>query len=458
VPADEAAEADGKRVSWVELYFDLIFAFAVGQPTHVMADSPDWSGFGRAFGLFLPLWWTWVGFVVLYNRRQQDRNFQRLFVLAGTLPCAVAAVEVGSAAHGQVMAFAFALAAARLILALAFALTAGRARQVAAGYGLSTVVFVASAFVPSPWRYLLWGFTLIQEAGFLLIRSGQPPRARGERGQRRERRRAGGRPKRGRAESLRAMLQPPPDPAGRVDSGHLAERFGLMIIILLGEVVVAVGGSAAGVPVHHTAYWTGLLAGLVLAAALWWIYFTAAAPLSESVLRASGGNPALAYGLYAAGHLTPSFALLSVAAGVTLTIEGAASQPAAWFVTAGLAWYLLGSRVVVAGQQSGEGLLARLAIAALTICIALLEPLVSAPGVVLITAAWACAIAGYVTWRLPGRLRDITADPLSYFGPAASRSPAPARRRGPGDAPAPEDPAAEDPAAGDHAAHEPPAG
>src|SRR5262249_45585432 len=131
-----------------------------------------------------------------------------------------------------------------------------------------------------------------------------------------------------RIEQSREMLKPPADPTRKVDAGHLAERFGLMVIILLGEVVVAVGGSAAETSVHGARYWFGLLAGLALAAALWWIYFIAAAPLSEFVLSTSGGNPAMAYGLYAGGHLGPAFALLTVAAGVGLTLTGHAATAA----------------------------------------------------------------------------------------------------------------------------------
>ena len=148
-------EPGGKRVSWVELYFDLIFVFAVSETTHVMVNDPHWAGFGRALALFIPLWWTWIGFVVLYNRQYEDRISQRLFVLAGTLPCAVAAVETHAAATGNVAAFVLALAAARLVLALAFAFTSDQGKQVAIGYGVSTVAFAVSALVPGPWRYLL---------------------------------------------------------------------------------------------------------------------------------------------------------------------------------------------------------------------------------------------------------------------------------------------------------------
>jgi low temperature requirement protein LtrA len=420
-------EPTGKRVSWVELYFDLIFVFAVGQMTHIMTTEPHWSGFGVALGLFTPLWGTWVGFVILYNRHGEDRTAQRLLVLAGTLPCAVAAIEAHAAAGGHGLAFAFALAGARLVLAAGFSFTAGPARRVAIGYGFSTAGFAVSAFVPSPWRYVLWAFLLIQEAGLLLLRYGErgrDERGRGERARERGSEHEGQRerPARpSRTESVLAMFKPPADPASRVDAAHLSERFGLMMMILLGEVVVAVAGSAAGVPGHGWQYWLGLLAGLVFAAALWWIYFTAAAPISEYVLRASGGNPAMAYGLYAGGHLGPAFSLLTMAAGVSLVLSGSAHAAAAWFITGGLASYLLATRAVATDPSMRFGELARMAVVAVTVCVAFLEPLITPTGVLLIITAWAVAIAAYVTWRFPGRLKDVTADPLSYFHPAPER-------------------------------------
>ncbi len=155
-----------------------------------------------------------------------------------------------------------------------------------------------------------------------------------------------------------------------------------MMIILLGEVVVAVGGSAVEVPVHDPRYWLGLLAGLVLAAALWWIYFTAAAPISEYVLRASGGNPTLAYGLYAGGHLSPAFALLTMAAGMSLALSGQAPTAAAWFITAGLAVYLTGSRAMAGDQRVRFGPPLRAAVVVVTACLAFLQPLISVTGVV----------------------------------------------------------------------------
>jgi low temperature requirement protein LtrA len=147
----EAEATDsGKRVSWVELYFDLIFVFAISQAARDIAERPTWSGLTIAFGVFLTLWWTWIGFVVLYNRNVEDRPSRRLFVLAGTLPCAVAAVQLQNAPEGDLTGFTLSLAAARVILAVAYPVCApgsAAARRASVGYGLSTVLFVAAPTV-----------------------------------------------------------------------------------------------------------------------------------------------------------------------------------------------------------------------------------------------------------------------------------------------------------------------
>ena len=134
----------------------------------------------------------------------------------------------------------------------------------------------------------------------------------------------------------RALLTPPKQANRAVDSAHLSERFGLFIILLLGELVITVGGAVLERPSDDLGYWLVLVSGLVLGGSLWWIYFTSAAEMYERLLGLSGGNPALAYSLYAVGHLPPAFALLLVAAGVNLSLHEPAPSPAAGFVPAGL--------------------------------------------------------------------------------------------------------------------------
>jgi low temperature requirement protein LtrA len=112
---------EGKRVSWVELYLDLVFVLAVGQLAHLIVVEPEMRSVWIALGLFFTLWWTWVGFAVLYNRRGTDRPEQRLPFLAASVPAGVAAVAIDPASTGDVAVFALSLALIRVILAVAAA-------------------------------------------------------------------------------------------------------------------------------------------------------------------------------------------------------------------------------------------------------------------------------------------------------------------------------------------------
>jgi low temperature requirement protein LtrA len=403
---NEGSAAHGKRVGWVELYFDLVFVFAVGQVAHGIVADPHWMRAAATFGLFATLWWTWIGFAVLYNRRGDDsRAADRLFVLAGTIPCGIAATQAHHVFEGHPAVFAAAMAGVRLILAAAHRWPARPGldqSRISWGYTISAVLFGVSALVPYTWA--LWAFALLQEAGFLLL--GDRPRRR--RGEPRER------PTQ--ASRWRELLAPPRDPNLAVDSAHLAERFGLFMILLLGELVITVGTAALERPADDVAYWTALVAGLVMAGALWWLYFSSAARIYERMLDLSGGNPALAYSLYAVGHLFPAFALLLIAAGVNLSLHESPPQAAAWFTTAGLTMYLAGTRVFSMGARprwySG---LARIAVLAATVCLAFLGRVLPAPAVVAVIAAWA-VVSTVVAAGIRHRALDrMGGDPVAFL-------------------------------------------
>ncbi|MEV6608401.1 low temperature requirement protein A [Kutzneria sp. NPDC051319] len=381
------SDEGGKRVGWVELYFDLVFVFAVGQVAHGIVTDPQWSRVAAALGLFATLWWTWIGFAVLYNRRGDDKRVaDRLFVLLGTVPCAIAATQAHDVFEGHPAVFALALAGVRLILAVAHRWPAkGELDQhrISWGYTASTVLFAVSAFLPWPWLYVLWGFTLLQEAGFLLLGSHRDVHRDVRRGKKRP----------SRESRWRELLAPPKQPDQALDSAHLSERFGLFMILLLGEVVITVGGAVLKRPSDDLGYWLVLVGGLVLAGALWWIYFTSAAEIYERLLSLSGGNPALAYSLYAGGHLPPAFALVMIAAGVNLSLQDPAPSTAAWFITAGLTIYLVGTRVFGTARRRWYLGLLRVALLAATVCLALVDRLLPAPWVVAVVAVWAVGTA-----------------------------------------------------------------
>ncbi|MET7402074.1 low temperature requirement protein A [Dactylosporangium sp. NPDC005572] len=400
--------APGKRVSWVELYFDLVFVFAVSQVAHVMVGQPDAGAVFGALGLFATLWFTWIGFVLLYNRRGDDRRLvDRLVILAGTVPCAIAATQAHHAFEHHAAGFAVALAGARVVLAAGYLLQAER--RAALAYLVSALVFAASTATHGAWTYVLWGLALGHEIAVVLLRGGREQlrtlrRSRQEVRDLQERRR----------ERLEAQITPPADRAVAVDAAHLAERFGLFMIILLGEVVISVGGAALDRGEEDLGYWLSLGGGLVLAGALWWIYFHSMASLNERLLVASGGNPSLAHTLYASGHLMPAFALLVVAAGVNLSLHDDPPKAAAWLVTAGLAAYLAGTRVLAPARRHWYGGLVRMLVLGGTACLALLANVLVTPAVVAVAAGWAVLVAVAVTLTRPA-LDRFGDDPLAFL-------------------------------------------
>jgi low temperature requirement protein LtrA len=319
----------GKRVSWVELYLDLVFVLAVGQLAHLIVSDPEMRSVWIALGLFVTLWWTWVGFTVLYNRHGDDEPRVRLLFLAASIPVGVAAVAIEPASTGDSTAFALSLAITRIILAAATVLT-GEGKdllreRITRACLISAALFLISIWAPAPLRYVLWAIAIGVESSAMLT----------------EDREAAHRLRRDR--DLTALT--PADPAEALDPHHFAERFGLFLIILLGEVVVEAGQGS--VNATTAGGWAALVAAMILAAALWWLYFDSAAQINLKVLELSGGSPTMARAIFAVGHMLPAFALLITAAGVGLLLEHDPPHIAAWLACVGVGIYLAGTRAFV---------------------------------------------------------------------------------------------------------------
>ncbi|HCT76355.1 MAG TPA: low temperature requirement protein A, partial [Micromonosporaceae bacterium] len=320
---------------------------AVAQVAHTIVAEPRWGSVWMALGLFVVLWWTWIGFTTLYNRYGDDSLIgHRLLIVGATVPCGLAAVAVHDAAHGHRMAFALSLAGVRVLLAVAHFVVGGKLpRRIALGYCLSAVGFAVSAFVGAPWWWILWTLMVVGES-LNLFRGEIGRLTTGERRKLLEREGASG---------LKAFA--PTDPAFAVDAHHLSERFGLFVIIMLGEVVASAGQGMLAGDGHGAQAWATLAGGIALAGALWWIYFDSTADVSRRYLELSSGSPEVARAVFAAGHMIPAFALIVVAAGLRLLLQGHPPTAAYWLVAAGIGAYLVGTRVVTGATTTGNRLL-----------------------------------------------------------------------------------------------------
>ncbi len=240
----DEAEHRERRVSWLELFYDLVFVVVISELTHYLASHPTLAGaLGYAL-LFVPVCWVWIGGTFYNDRFETDDLSYRLIVFLQMLPVAAMALFVHAGLGETSVHFALAYAAARLLIILLWLRGGWHAplfrpvsNRYAAGFALSVALFASSAYVAPPLRFVLWSVGLMID---LLT-----PLA-----------------------TLRLQARLP-----GLSRAKLAERFGLFVLIVLGESVV---GVVTGLAAQTTLPTGVLLAGalaLALTFGLWWVYF-----------------------------------------------------------------------------------------------------------------------------------------------------------------------------------------
>jgi low temperature requirement protein LtrA len=260
------------RVTPLELFFDLVFVFALTQVTTLLSNDPTWRGLGHGLLILTAVWWTWAGYAWLTNTVDPDEGAVRGAVLVAMGAIFIAALAVPHAFdnHGVLFGAAFLVVSVMHITLFALAgrgdpdLLAGVLRIAPAEVGGAALIIVAG-FVDDPMRSILWLAAVV--VGYVL------PLFAGVRG-------------------------------FRVHPAHFVERHGLIVIIAVGESLVAIGlgarGTALGVGVICAA-----ILGLVVAASLWLAYFDFFTIRAEQLLTERRGEQrtALARDVYTYLHL-----------------------------------------------------------------------------------------------------------------------------------------------------------
>jgi low temperature requirement protein LtrA len=240
---DEEEEHE-RRVSWLELFFDLVFVVVVAELSHSLAEHISIEGIIGFILLFIPVWWIWIG-GTFYNERFETNDISnRIFVFLQMLPVAALAVFAHDALGETSVGFALAYAAGRIIIIFLW-LRGGWHEKIfrpvsnryAIGFSLSFLLFVGSIFVPPPARFWLWGLGLLIDLVTPMT-------------------------------TLHIQARLP-----RFSTSRLPERLGLFVIIVLGETMVGVVRGVAEQP--HLTLATLLTGGLGMALGfgLWWVYF-----------------------------------------------------------------------------------------------------------------------------------------------------------------------------------------
>jgi low temperature requirement protein LtrA len=298
----------------LELFFDLVFVLAITQCTALMYGEPTWAGLAKGMLVLGILWWSWVGYAWLTSVVDPEEGAVRIALFAAMAALLIVAICVPQAFGDLALEFALAYGAVRAAHITLFVLASrddpslrhsvvGLAASTAIGVGL----LVAASFVNGLAQGGLWALALALDMGgpFLFGSEGW-----------------------------------------KLVPGHFAERHGLIIIIALGESIVAIG---VGAEAHLTVgIVTAAVLGITLAAALWWIYFDVVALVSARRLgRAAEGRERneLARDSYSYLHLPMVAGIVLVALALKKTlghVGDSLDSVIAFALLGGVAFYLLG--------------------------------------------------------------------------------------------------------------------
>ena len=302
-----------QRVTPLELFFDLVFVYAITQVTLLMSDDPTWPGIGHGLLVLAALWWAWTGYAWLTNMLEPEEGLVRAGMFAAMAAMFVVALAVPQAFADDAVLFGVAYLVVRLLLLWLFAVAGrrdpdllGAVLRMLPAATVAPAIIVVACFFDGSAQIVLWIVALaVDYLGFLV--------GRGE--------------------------------GGRVSPAHFAERHGLIVIIALGESIVALGIGAAGVSLTPSIV-TAAVLGIVVVATLWWAYFDVYAVGAQHRLSQTSGSARvrLARDYYSYLHLPMIAGIVLFAMGVKKTIahvdEPLATVPAV-ALCGGLALYFL---------------------------------------------------------------------------------------------------------------------
>lgn len=324
---------EGRTASRLELFFDLAYVLVVAELATAFVSDPTWHGAAVFAGLFTAIWFSWLGFTLYANRFDTDDVVFRVIKLAATLGIAGCAASATEATGSLGWAFAASFLAARIMLV---ALYLRAWRHVRSARGTISVYLAAATVSAGLWavsiavtgtaRYVLWALAVLVDVAAPLL-------------------------------ATRHENDVP------LHLEHLPERFGLLVILVLGE---AVGGSVTGV---HDAKWATAsvvvaVLGFVLTAALWWNYFdVGGAGSAEDLQEREEADVTSAeeedeegerHDLFIYGHLPLTLGIAAAGVGLEeLVLHPGASLPSAagWTLVVGVALFFAGAAVIVAGAD-----------------------------------------------------------------------------------------------------------
>jgi low temperature requirement protein LtrA len=277
-----------QRVTPLELFFDLVFVYAVTQVTTLMSQDLTWRGVGRGVLVLAALWWGWTGYAWLTNMLEPEEGLVRAGMFVAMAAMLVAAIAVPGAFGSDAVLFGAAFVLVRLVNLALYVIAGKRDPDFVRAFvrfaptaAIGPLLILAASFAEGWVRLALWVIAILALYSGPLLDRGQ---------------------------------------GWRISPAHFAERYGLVVIIALGESVFAIGFATAGVVITPATIAAAVL-GLAVIAALWWAYFDVFAVLAQQQLAATSGEARarLARDCYSYLHMPMIVGIVLFALGLKIT-------------------------------------------------------------------------------------------------------------------------------------------
>jgi low temperature requirement protein LtrA len=292
---DEGTETQG--VTMLELFYDLVLVLAVTQISHFLLEHLSWEGAGQSLLCLLVVWWSWNFTTWATNELDTESTQVRLLLIALMLATLLMAVAIPQAFGDRALLFVGSYVAIQIGRALFLTYVAAdagtierrRAAHILAWFSTAAVFWLAGGFADGSTRTVLWLIALTIDYGGPLV-------------------------------TFRVPWMAPVDPeAWEVGTEHFAERFQLFVIIALGESIVITGTGVS--PLELDAATVGALAVAFLGtAALWWLYFTSIADLTQRGLEGAERRTLVARDVYTYTHAVLIAGIIVAAVGDEVVI------------------------------------------------------------------------------------------------------------------------------------------
>ncbi|HEX5990452.1 MAG TPA: low temperature requirement protein A [Solirubrobacterales bacterium] len=309
-----AIRREGERVTPLELFFDLVFVLGITQCTALMSHNQTWEGLVQGLLVLGVLWWAWVGYAWLTSVIDPEAEEIRLVIFVAMAALLIVSLAVPEAFGELALVFALGIGVFRTAHIALFWLAGADdqdLRRSVTGLAVSTAIAVGLLVLASLFdgvaQGALWALAIFLDmAG---------PYFFGAEG-------------------------------WKLVPGHFAERHGLIVIIAIGESIVAIGVGASGA--LSLGIGTAAVLGIFLAAALWWAYFDVVALISARRLgEAETGRVQneLARDSYSYIHLLMVAGIVLIALGMKVTIghyDEHLHAEAAFALLGGVATFLVG--------------------------------------------------------------------------------------------------------------------